>query len=133
MTIIGRRPWAFALLYVGLSLAVEILLIVVVGWRVPEDNARIAPILLTVPPSLAAILSGYRRTPGMVLMVALLAAALTLVITLSVNRLTGINTGLLEPIINRSVAGWLAAALTNRLTPDRALSTATGTNPEGSA
>ena len=60
-TPIGRSPWSFAALYTAMSLAVEIVLIVVVGLKVPEDNAVIAPVVLTVPPLLAAQCSGYRR------------------------------------------------------------------------
>jgi hypothetical protein len=40
-------------------------------------------------------------------------------VTLTVNKLSGISTGLLEPIINRSVAGFLAATITNRIVSGR--------------
>ena len=113
-TRIGRRPWAFGLLYMALSLATEIVLIVVVGLEVPRDNARIAPVLLIAPPLLAAWLSGYRRPARDLATVAVLTALLTVAITLGVNRLTGIATGLVEPMINRTLAGTLAAALVNR-------------------
>jgi len=86
---------------------------------VPGDNARIAPVVLTVPPALAAALSGYRRPFEDFLVIATLAAILTLLITAVVSRLSGVSTGLVEPIINRSVAGWLAATLTNRVTAKR--------------
>lgn len=119
MALIGRNPWAFALLYMGLSMALEIVLIVVGRLRVPDDNAVIAPVLLTVAPLLAAGLSGYRRPASAFLTVAGLAASLTLVLTLGVNRLTGISTGMLEPILNRTAAGWLAAAITNRALANR--------------
>ena len=118
-TLIGRSPWSFAALYTGVSLAVEIVLIVVVGWKVPEDNARIAPVLLTIPPLLAGGFSGYRRPLGVFLTVAALAALLTLTITLVVTRLSGVSTGLAEPILNRAIAGGLAAAITNRLAARR--------------
>ena len=117
--LIGRRPWSFAALYTGVSLAVEAVLIVVARLKVPEDNAAIAPIVLTVPPLLAATISGYRRPLGDFLTVAALAAILTLTITLVVTRLSGISTGLAEPILNRSIAGGLAAAITNRLAARR--------------
>lgn len=113
--LIDHRPWAFAALYVVVSLLVEIVLIAVVGWKVPDDNARIAPVVLTVPPVLAAGFSGYRRPLKDLLVVAALASILTLLITVVVSRLSGVSTGLVEPIINRSAAGWLAAMLTNRV------------------
>lgn len=116
MNLIGRRPWAFAIAYVAVSLLVEIVLIVGVGWKVPQDNARIAPILLTLPPLLAVGSSGYRRPLKDFFSTAALVAVLTVAITVVVNRLSGITTGLIEPIINRSAAGWLAAALMNRVT-----------------
>ena len=72
--LIDRRPWAFAVFYMVVSLLVEIFLIVIVRWKVPEDNGRIAPILLTVPPLLAAGFSGYRRPLKDFLIVAALAA-----------------------------------------------------------
>lgn len=111
----GRQPWAFAILYVALSMAIEIVLMVVFRLKVPADNARIAPILLTVPPILAAGISGFRRPLRDFWTVALLSAVLTLVVTIVVTRLTGINTGLAEPIFNRSLAGLLAALVTNRV------------------
>src|SRR5262245_44191218 len=109
MALVGRKPWAFAVLYMGLSMGLEIVLIVVFRLRVPEDNKVIAPILLTIPPALAASCSGYRRPLKSFLTVAALAAILTLVLTLAVNRLTGVTTGVVEPIFNRLAAGWLAA------------------------
>lgn len=116
MRFIGRRPWTFAIVYVAVSLLVEIALIVGVGWKVPQDNARIAPILLTLPPVLVVAFSGYRRPFKDFIATAALVAVLTVAITVVVNRLSGITTGLIEPIINRSAAGWLAAALMNRAT-----------------
>ena len=116
MTLIGRRPWAFAVFYMAVSMLVEIVLIVGVGWRVPKDNARIAPVLLTLAPVLAAGFSGFRRPLKDFLTVAALASILTLLITIVVSRLSGISTGLIEPIINRSIAGWLAATFMNRMT-----------------
>ena len=53
------------------------------------------------------------------LTVAALAAILTLTITLVVTGLTGVSTGLAEPILNRSIAGGLAAAITNWLAAKR--------------
>jgi hypothetical protein len=113
--LVDRRPWAFAILYTGLSLGVEIVLIVVFRLKVPENNAIIAPIILTMPPLLAGLLSGYRRPLALLFRVAVLTSVLTLLITVVVTRISGISTGLVEPIINRSVAGWLAATIMNRV------------------
>lgn len=111
---ISRRAWAFAIIYMGLSLGVEASLIIFGGLRVPEDNAKIAPLILVLPPILAALLAGYRGRKELIILV-ILTAVFTVAITLSVNRITGISTGLVEPVINRSVAGFLAAVLTNRI------------------
>ena len=116
MNLIGRRPWAFALAYVAVSLLVEIVLIVGVGWKIPRDNARIAPILLTLPPVLVVGASGYRRPFKDFAATAALLALLTVLITVVVNRITGITTGLTEPIVNRAVAAWLIAVFMNRVT-----------------
>lgn len=113
---VKKNPWAFAVIYVAISMAIEIVLIVVVGLRVPQDNRVIAPILLTVPPVLAALIGGYRR-PKVFAINVVLTAALTLGITLAANSLTGIDTGMAEPIITRSLAGLLGATITNRLVP----------------
>ena len=112
----ARKTWVFALVYMSLSMAIEVVLIAAVGLRIPKDNAVIAPILLTVSPVLAALISGYRRPKEFFLLI-VLAAALTLICAHVFGRLTGINTGLLEPVIIRSLAGFLAAALTNRVVP----------------
>lgn len=109
-----KNPWSFAVLYMAISMATEIFLIVVARLRVPEDNRVIAPILLTVPPMLATWIGGYRKAKDFWVNVAL-TVALTLALTLTVNALTGIKTGITEPIINRSLAGLIAAAITNRL------------------
>jgi hypothetical protein len=109
-----RKALIFALVYMTVSLLTEAALIVLLGWRVPADNWRIAPIILVLPPLLAAWLTGHRRSKEL-LVLAGLACVLTLVITLAVNRLTGIHTGLLEPIINRTLAGFLAALAAQKL------------------
>ena len=111
---IRRKAWAFAIIYLALSLGFEASLILLAGLRVPEDNATIAPLILTVPPILAVLLAGYRKPKEFVVLV-VLTVVLTVAITLTVNKLTGISTGLLEPIINRSIAGFLAATITNRI------------------
>lgn len=108
----ARKALAFAAIYVCLSLGMEAALIVGLGWRVPQDNARLAPLILTLPPILTALLAGYRR-PRAFITVAVLTTALTVAVTLCVTKLTGISTGLAEPIVNRSVAGFLAAIITS--------------------
>jgi hypothetical protein len=120
MTTVERRPWVYALTYMGLSIAIEIVLIAVVGLRVPRDNAIIAPLLLTISPVAAALICGYRRPKEFVLLV-VLTVVLTVLCVLVFSRLTGISTGLIEPIIVRSLAGFLAAAITNRLAPNAGL------------
>ena len=113
---VEKRALAFAAIYMVLSMAVEVVLIAVVGLRIPKDNAVIAPILLTISPVLAALISGYRRPKEFVLVI-ILAVVLTLLIVFVFSRLTGISTGLLEPILNRSLAGFLAATITNTVLP----------------
>ena len=81
---------------------------------VPQDNKILAPIVLTVPPVVSALVSGYRRLGEFVALV-LLTTVLTLEVTIVVNKVTGVSTGLLEPIIDRWIAGFLAAVLTVRL------------------
>lgn len=109
-----REFLKFAVVYVALSLGIEAILIVVLGWKVPQDNARIAPVILTIPPILAAWIVGYRGWRKFLAVVGL-TIVLTLVITVIVTRLTGISVGLVEPLINRSLAGFLAAVATSRL------------------
>jgi hypothetical protein len=111
-----KHPWVFAALYMAISMATEIVLIIVVGLRVPRDNKAIAPIILTVPPVLAAWIGGYRQPKAFTINV-VLTAGLTLGVTLAANALTGISTGVVEPIITRSLAGLLGGAITNRLAP----------------
>jgi hypothetical protein len=103
----------FAALYVVLSLGVEALLIVGLGWKIPQDNARIAPVILTIPPFLTAWLLGYRGWRKFLVVVGL-TVALTLAITVVVTRLTGVSTGLAEPLVNRSLAGFFAAMIASR-------------------
>ncbi|MFQ6022584.1 MAG: hypothetical protein ACE5NW_07680 [Acidiferrobacterales bacterium] len=111
---ITRKPWLFAIVYVALSLGIEASLIIFGGLRVPQNNAQIAPIILTIPPILAALITGYRQLKAFLIIV-MLTAVLTLVVTLTFIKITGISTGFVEPIINRSIAGLLAAIITNRL------------------
>ena len=111
---ISRTAWAFAVIYMVLSLGVEASLIIFGGLRVPEDNAKIAPVILVLPPILAALLAGYRGRKEFIILV-VLTAVFTVAVTLTVNRITGISTGLVEPMINRSIAGFLAAVVTNRV------------------
>lgn len=109
-----RHAAPYAIVYMLLSIALEIVLMVIFRLKVPQDNRIIAPIILTIPPLLAAWLCGYRR-PRQLLTLAFLTTLLTLIITVSVNKLTGIKTGLAEPIVNRLLAGFLAAWLCNKM------------------
>jgi hypothetical protein len=116
-----EKPWVLALVYVALSLAVEAALMVVGRLRVPQDNAILAPVVLTVPPLLAAWAIGRRRLRELLLL-ALLLSALTLVLTLAAGRLTGVKTGIVEPLIVRAAAGFLAGLVTAPRGRSRSLS-----------
>ena len=107
------HPLAFGLIYMALSMAIEIVLLVVVRLRIPDDNAIIAPILLVVSPVAAALICGRRR-PATVITLAILTVVLTLVCVMGFGRLTGISTGVAPPIVLRTLAGTLAAALSAR-------------------
>ena len=50
-----------AVIYVIASLLVEAVFIVVGHLKVPQDNAILAPVVLTIPPLLVAWICGYRR------------------------------------------------------------------------
>jgi hypothetical protein len=95
-------------------MATEIVLIVVFRLKVPGDNAIIAPIILTIPPVMAARIAGYRAGRGLFLLAGW-TAVLTLGVTLLVTHFTGVSTGLTEPLINRPVAAFLAAVIANRI------------------
>lgn len=110
MTKPGRPAWLYAILYTALSMAVEIVLIAGFRLKIPQDNAIVAPIILTVPPMLAAWIAGYRSRTSFIV-VAGLTAVLTVIVTLTVTHFTGVSTGLREPLINRSIAGFLAAII----------------------
>jgi len=103
----------------ALSMALEIALIVVGRLRVPQDNAIIAPILLTVSPIAAALICGYRR-PGELVLVAFLAVFFTLLFVMVFGRITGISTGIVPPIVIRTLAGLLAAVVTDQVGSARA-------------
>ena len=107
-------PWAFALIYTVLSMGTEILLIVVFRLKIPEHNAIIAPIILILPPIVAAWIAGYRSGKELGILAAL-TTFLTLVVTLTVTHFTKVNTGLLEPLINRPIASFLAAIIANKM------------------
>ena len=111
---IKRKSWAFAIIYMLLSLAIEGAAMILFGLRVPQDIHTLQPVVLTIPPALATWVCGYRK-PREFALLALLASVLTAGISILVGRLTGINTGLVEPIINRSIAGFLSAEITNRV------------------
>lgn len=107
-----RKPWALAIIYTVVSLAVEAALMVVGHLKVPQHNAILAPVVLTIPPVLAAWICGYRR-PKELAVLAVLLSVLTLVFTVVFGRLTGVSTGMIEPIIVRTVAGFLAGTIAN--------------------
>lgn len=111
-----RNALAFGLIYMALSLAVEIVLLVVVRLRIPRDNAILASVLLAVSPPAAAWMCGYARPRAFVFAVAG-TVLLTLVLVVGFGRLTGISTGLGPPVVLRSLAGFLAALLANRVAP----------------
>ena len=110
-----KPPWAFALIYTALSMATEIVLIVVFRLKVPQNNAIIAPIILVIPPLLAAWIAGYRSRKELVVL-AVLTAVLTVIVTVTVTHFTGVSIGLREPLINRPIAGFLAAVIASKLT-----------------
>jgi hypothetical protein len=101
---IRSRPWVYGLIYMGLSMAIEIMLLVVFRLQIPRDNAIIAPILLVASPLLAAWICGYRR-PQHLLPLAAVTVLLTLILVMGFGRTTGI----LAPVIIRTVAGFVAA------------------------
>ena len=109
-----RHPLAFGVIYMALSMVIEIALLVVGRLRIPDDNSVIAPILLIVSPVAAALICGYRR-PTAVITLAILTIATTLACVMGFGRLTGMSTGLAPPIVLRTLAGSLAAALSARL------------------
>ncbi len=109
-----RKPWVLALVYVALSLAVEAALMIFGRLRVPQDNAILAPVVLTVPPLLAAWATGCRR-PRALIVLAVLLSVLTLGLTSVGGRITGVSTGMAEPLIVRALAGLLAGLIFNRI------------------
>jgi hypothetical protein len=109
-----REALVFALVYTALSLATEMILVRFVGLKMHKDDALIWLIILTIPPVLAAWTCGYRRPKGFVLLV-VLTAVLTFIITQIVVYCTLFHTGLVEPIIDRSIAGFLAGEITKQV------------------
>ena len=107
------KPSTLAIVYVAISLAVEAAVTLLGGLRVPRDNAILAPIVLSVPPVLTAWLAGCRRTRHFLVMAAGLAL-LTLLLTAVAGRLTGVSTGLIEPIVVRGIAGHLVGIAVHR-------------------
>ena len=71
--------------------------------QVPRDNAILAPVVLTVPPVVAAWICGYRRFDA-ILVISVSLSVLTLILTLVVSKRTGIA----DAIFNRALAGLLA-------------------------
>jgi len=108
-----KKPWVLALIYASISLGIEAAFMIVGHLKVPQHNAILAPIVLTIPPLLTAWICGYRRPKDWVIVAALLSV-LTLGLTLLAGRITHVSTGLLEPIIVRSLAGFLAGIIADR-------------------
>ena len=111
---IRRETLVFAFVYTALSLATEMILVRFVGLTIDNDNALIWLIILTIPAVLAAWTCGYRRPKEFVLLV-VLTAVLTFIITQIVVNCTLFHTGLVEPIIDRSISGFLAGEITKRV------------------
>ena len=103
-----RGPLTFGATYMALSMAIEVVLLVVVRLRIPEDNAVIASILLAVSPVAAALVCRYRR-PRSILLLSIVTVLLTIALVMAFGRLTGISTGIVPPIVIRTLAGYLAA------------------------
>jgi hypothetical protein len=111
---IKREPLVFALIYTVLSVAAEIGLARYLNLTMYKDSALIWAIILTVPTVLAAWICGYRGVKEFAL-VAGLTALLTFVITQLLMRSIPFSTGLVEPIVERSLAALLAAEITKRV------------------
>jgi hypothetical protein len=108
-----RSPWVFGVIFMAVSMAIEIALLVVGRLRIPQDNATIAPILLIASPLIASWFCHYRRLRDLLLL-SFLAVLLTLLFVLVFSRLTGISTGIFPPIVLRTAAGFVAALIVNR-------------------
>jgi hypothetical protein len=108
-----EMAWFYAFVYTTISIGTEVLLIVVARLRIPQDNAIIVPIVLTLPSILAALSFRPRRASAF-LALALLTTILTFMLTAVIGRLTGINTGLALPIVVRSSAGFLAFVIARK-------------------
>ena len=109
-----KQPLAYGTIYMALSMSIEIVLLVVVRLKIPQDNAIIAPTLLIVSPVAAALICGYRR-PKSLILVAATTVFLTLAFVMVFGHLTGISTGIVPPVVLRTLAGMAAGALTNRV------------------
>ncbi len=109
-----RHPLTFGVIYMALSMAIEIALLVVGRLHIPDDNAVIAPILLVVSPVAAALICGYRR-PITVIALAVLTVVMTVALVIGFGRLTGISTGLAPPIVLRTLAGSFACLVSSRM------------------
>jgi len=106
-------PLITAVVYAAVSLTIEATAMVVGGLKVPRDNRILIPIVLTVPPLVAAWTVGNRALAPLLVAAGTLSA-LTLVLTIAAGRVTGTSTGLAEPIIIRAIAGGLAGVVINR-------------------
>jgi hypothetical protein len=104
------HPLAYGFIYMGLSMAIEIALLVVFRLKIPQDNSIIAPILLIASPVCAALICGHRHGRTLVPLV-LITIFLTLLLVMGFGRVTGI----VPPVIIRTLAGCCAAWLVSRV------------------
>jgi hypothetical protein len=109
-----KQAIRYAIVYVGCSIAFELVLIVVGGFRVPQDTATLGPLIISIPPFVLALLFGRQSLKRFVVLF-LATSIFTLVLTLTFIAITGIATGFVEPVINRGLAGILAYLLTDRI------------------
>lgn len=110
-----KKALKYAFVYVVISLLFELLMIFGFGFRVPQDNATLGPLIISIPPLILALLYG-RESKKKFFILLFSTAILTLIITLTFIAITGISTGFVEPIFNRGLAGILAYRLTTRFT-----------------
>jgi hypothetical protein len=113
-----KQAISYAIVYVGVSLAFELVLIILGGLRVPKDNATIGPLIVSIPPFILALLFGRHSIKRFVFLL-LATSIFTLVFTLTFIAITGIATGFVEPIISRGLAGILAYLVTDRITKEK--------------
>lgn len=99
------KPLRYAVAFAGLSIAIEIALLIA-GFRLPEDTPLFAVLVLSLAPPLGAGVSGIR---GWRVLAKLWP--LTVVLTVVGSVAFGTVTGLLAPLIIRPFAGYAAARI----------------------